>query len=107
MTDVTWLDDAVTAKIGELAANGDQEATALYQCAATGNTGIVSNYITMAGKLINLETLLNADDYISGSDTLIAGIDGALDSTNGDLMKGALALQSSYAEFDTAISRCV
>ena len=27
MTDVTWLDDTVTAKIGELAANGDQEAT--------------------------------------------------------------------------------
>lgn len=108
VTDVTWLDDAVTEKIGELAANGDQEATALYQCAATGNTGIVSNYITMAGKLINLETLLNADaDYISGSDTLIAGIDGALDSTNGDLMKGALALQSSYAEFDTAISGMV
>jgi len=108
VTDVTWLDDAVTAKIGELAANGDQEANALYQCAATGNTGIVSNYITMAGKLINLETLLNADaDYISGSDTLIAGIDGALDSTNGDLMKGALALQSSYAEFDTAISGMV
>lgn len=108
VTDVTWLDDTVTAKIGELAANGDQEANALYQCAATGNTGIVSNYITMAGKLINLETLLNADAaYISGSDTLIAGIDGALDSTNGDLMKGALALQSSYAEFDTAISGMV
>ena len=40
VTDVTWLDDTVTAKIGELAANGDQEANALYQCAATGNTGI-------------------------------------------------------------------
>ena len=40
VTDVTWLDDAVTAKIGELAANGDQEATALYQCAATEITGI-------------------------------------------------------------------
>lgn len=101
-------DDAVTAKIGELAANGDQEATALYQCALTGNTGIVSNYITMAGKLINLETLLNADaTYISGSDALIAGIDGSLDGTNGDLMKGALTLQSSYAEFDTAISGMV
>ena len=99
---------ALTSKLGELASNGDAEAVMLYQCAATGNTEVISNYVTMAGKLINLESLLNADaSYISGSDALIAGIDGSLDSTNGELMKGALALQSNYADFNTAISGLV
>lgn len=97
---------AVTQKLAELAQSGDTEALALYQqfTAAGNDTAVITNYLTTAGSLISIETLLQADvSYISGSNTLISGIDSALDSTNGQLMTGALALQSNYKEFDKSI----
>lgn len=89
-------------KMTELAQNGDAEALSLYEqfAAAGNNPAVITNYLTTAGSLISAETLLQADiAYINGSNTLISGIDGALDSTNGQLMKGALSLQSNYKEF--------
>lgn len=106
---VSGGDGAAEAKIGELAAAGDAEALALYQqYAQTGDASGIQSYIQTAGKLINVETLLKADAaYIAGSNTLIAGVDGALDEQNGALMTGAVALRDSYAQFDAAIGQMV
>ena len=106
---VSGGDGAAVAKIGELAAAGDAEALALYQqYAQTGDASGIQSYIQTAGKLINVETLLKADAaYIAGSNTLIAGVDGALDEQNGALMTGAVALRDSYAQFDAAIGQMV
>ena len=74
VTDVTWLDDTVTAKIGELAANGDQEANALYQCAATGNTGI-NDYTSAVNKITTGYASITggAKDLADGTATLYQG----------------------------------
>lgn len=100
---------AIIAKLQELAAAGDTTAAALItDYMNTGDTTAISNYVTTAGTLIQVETLLKADmAYIQGSNTLISQIDGALDSQNGDLMTGALALQMKYAEFDTNVQGMV
>ena len=93
-------------KLSALVAAGDKEATALYsQYAAAGNdASIIVTYVTTAGKLIGVETLLKGDvAYIQGSNQLISGIDAALDSTNGQLMTGALSLQSNYKTFNETI----
>lgn len=100
---------AIIAKLQELAAAGDTTATALItDYVNTGDTTTISNYVTTAGTLIQVETLLKADAaYIQGSNTLISQIDGALDSQTGDLMTGALGLQMKYTEFDTSIQGMV
>ena len=74
VTDVTWLDDTVTAKIGELAANGDQEANALYQCAATENTGI-NDYTSAVNKITTGYASITggAKDLADGTATLYQG----------------------------------
>lgn len=86
VTDVTWLDDAVTAKIGELAANGDQEATALYQCAATGNTGI-NDYTSAVNKITTGYASITggAKDLADGTATLYQGTQ--------ELVKGTQSLK--------------
>ena len=102
--------EQVTKKLGELVQSGDAEATALYEQVSTGNTSVVTNYITQAGTLISMETLLKANTaYINGSNQLISGIDSSLNSSSSDanLMTGALKLQSSYKEFDGAIQNLV
>lgn len=99
-----------TKKLGELAQSGDAEAVALYQQVSAGNTGAVTNYITQAGTLISIESLLKANTaYIQGSDKLISGIDSSLNpsSSKNNLMTGALKLQSSYKEFDSSIQDLV
>ena len=101
---------AVTNKLAQLAQSGDAEAITLYKQVDAGNKDAVTNYITQAGTLISVETLLKANtSYIEGSNTLISGIDSALDSSSSqtNLMTGALTLQSSYKEFDTAIQNLV
>lgn len=98
----------VAAKLQELAAAGNTEASALLAAVSSGSTNAVSDYVATAGKLIQIEALLKADvAYINGSNTLISGIDGALDSQNGELMNGALGLQAGYAEFDQSIQGMV
>lgn len=101
----TGGDAAAVAKLQELAAAGDAVATALItDYMSTGDATAITNYVTTAGTLIQIETLLKADmAYIQGSNTLISQMDGALDSQTGELMTGALALQMKYAEFDTNI----
>lgn len=97
-------------KMAELVQSGDAEAGNLYaQYAASGyDSQILTDYLTTAGKLISVETLLQGDvSYIAGSSALIDGIDSQLDSQKGELMQGALTLQSSYAEFDTAVQGMV
>ena len=102
-------DGAAEGKIGELAAAGDAEAAALYQqYSQTGDAGVIRNYVATAGKLIAVETLLKADAaYIAGSNSLISGMDAALDPQSGALMTGAVTLQESYAQFDAAIGQMV
>ena len=102
-------DGVAAGKIGELAAAGDAEAAALYQqYSQTGDAGVIRNYVTTAGKLIAVETLLKADAaYIAGSNSLISGMDAALDPQSGALMTGAATLQESYAQFDAAIGQMV
>ena len=102
-------DGAAAGKIGELAAAGDAEAAALYQqYSQTGDAGVIQNYVATAGKLITVETLLKADAaYIAGSNSLISGMDAALDPQSGALMTGAATLQESYAQFDAAIEQMV
>lgn len=98
--------EGVIQKLAELAESSDSEALTLYQqFAAAGNdTAVITNYLSAAGSLISIETLLQADvSYIAGSNTLISGIDSTLDTTNGQLMTGALSLQSNYKEFDKNI----
>lgn len=110
--------EGAISKLAELVQAGDSEAVNLYQKyidasgTLSGNTtadaGVITEYITNAGKFISIETLLNADTaYISGSDQLISGIDAALDSESGALMTGAMTLQSSYTEFDSTIQTLV
>lgn len=94
----------VQAKLTELVTDGDADAIALYQKVLGGDTNAVTEYVNNAGTLISVESLLIADSsYITGSDAVISGISGQLDTENGDLMKGALALQSNYASFDSTI----
>lgn len=112
VTDVIWLDDAVTAKIGELAANGDQEATALYQCAATGNTGI-NDYTSAVNKITTGYASITggAKDLADGTATLYQGTQelvkgtqslkdgaGTLSAGTESLLNGALSLQSGAGQ---------
>lgn len=99
----------VITKLSELVKQGEKEATDLYrEYASTGNTEVITNYVTEAGTLINIEKLLKGDiSYIEGSSQLISGIDSTLNSETGDLMKGALNLQSNYAKFDKNIQSMV
>jgi len=112
VTDVTWLDDAVTAKIGELAANGDQEATALYQCAATENTGI-NDYTSAVNKITTGYASITggAKDLADGTATLYQGTQelvkgtqslkdgaGTLSAGTESLLNGALSLQSGAGQ---------
>ena len=96
----------VQQELGSLVQKGDSEAIKLYQqYAQSGDMSTVTDYITNAGKLISVETLLKADiAYIQGSDKLISSFDSQLDSENGELMTGALALQKNYASFDASIN---
>lgn len=111
VTDVTWLDDTVTAKIGELAANGDQEANALYQCAATGNTGI-NDYTSAVNKITTGYASITggAKDLADGTATLYQGTQelvkgtqslkdgaGTLSAGTESLLNGALSLLQSGA----------
>ena len=103
-------ESGATKKLGELAQSGDTEAIALYQQVSAGNTSAVTNYITQAGTLISVESLLKANtEYIQGSDKLIRGIDSSLDGSSNttNLMTGALKLQSGYKEFDKNIQNLV
>lgn len=96
---------AVQQKLLELASSGDSESLALAQ-SVQANPSSLQEYIASAGKFISIETLLKADvAYIQGSNTLISGIDSQLDSNNGELMKGALSLQSNYIVFDENIQQ--
>ena len=100
---VTSGDSGVQTKLAELAQTGNGEAIALAQ-----NPSALAGYLQNAGALISVETLLNADiAYIQGSNALIAGIDGQLDSQSGELMMGAVTLQTSYATFDSSIQQMV
>lgn len=99
-------DAGVLKKLGELVQGGDKEALSLYEQyqKSGGDATVIQSYLTTAGKLITIETLLTADiSYIQGSNTLIGGIDGALDKEQGELMTGATTLQDSYATFDSTI----
>ncbi len=101
-------DSGVIQKLGELVASGDSEATTLYTEYSKGNSNAITNYIATAGKLISVEGLLKADvAYIQGSNQLIGGISGTLDSNKGPLMTGALALQKNYEAFDSSIQGLV
>lgn len=98
----------VQGTLGELVAAGNVEAVELYKKYSEGDTNAIVNYVTTAGKLISVETLLKADiSYIQGSQSLISGIDNALDSENGQLMIGANALQKNYEIFDNSIQSLV
>lgn len=112
VTDVTWLDDTVTAKIGELAANGDQEANALYQCAVTGNTGI-NDYTSAVNKITTGYASITggAKDLADGTATLYQGTQelvkgtqslkdgaGTLSAGTESLLNGALSLQSGAGQ---------
>ena len=112
VTDVTWLDDAVTEKIGELAANGDQEANALYQCAATENTGI-NDYTSAVNKITTGYAGITggAKDLADGTATLYQGTQelvkgtqslkdgaGTLSAGTESLLNGALSLQSGAGQ---------
>lgn len=101
-------DSSVVGRLGELVAEGNEEATALYEKYAGGDTTALSDHITTAGKLIEVEHLIMADKtYIQGSQLLIQGFDLALDSENGQLMLGAKSLQSNYEAFDLGIQTLV
>lgn len=98
--------EGVMQKLSQLVASGNAEATTLYsQYMNAGNdASVIVNYVTTAGKLIGVETLLKGDvAYIQGSNQLISGIDAALDSNSGQLMAGALSLQSNYKTFNENI----
>ncbi len=99
----------VQKELAVLVQKGDGEALKLYQqYVQSGDMSVITDYITNAGKLISIETLLKADiAYIQGSDKLISSFDSQLDSENGELMMGALALQKNYAAFDASINSLV
>lgn len=101
--------DGVQRKIVELVTLGDTEAINLYkQYTTSGDVNVVMTYLTNVGKLISIETLLKADiSYIQGSNNMISGIYSQLDSESGELMKGALLLQSNYNKFDESIQSLV
>lgn len=101
-------ESGASTKLGELVKSGDTEAVELYQKAAEGDKQVITNYITAAGKLISVETLLKADiSYIQGSEQLISGIDDVLDMNSGTLMTGALTLQTNYTAFHDSIENLV
>lgn len=106
---VTSGNEGVMEKLSQLVQAQDAEAVQLYeQYAATQDITVLTNYISNAGKLITIETLLQADiSYIQGSSALIAGIDGQLDAKSGALMTGVKALQNNYSEFDASIQQLV
>ena len=98
--------EGVMQKLSQLVASGNTEAITLYSQyeAAGNNPSIIVNYVTTAGKLISVETLLKGDvAYIQGSNQLISGINAALDRNSGQLMVGALSLQSNYKTFNENI----
>lgn len=100
----------VTAEVAKLAQLGDTEAIALYKQASAGNTDAVVSYVQTAGKLISIETLLQADvNYIEGSSKLINGIDAQMSTSSGKttLMSGAVSLQTNYKKFDDSIQDLV
>lgn len=100
----------VQSKLAQLVGSGEGEALDLYNkyVSAGYDSSVLTDYLTNAGKLISIETLLRGDiSYIQGSSALISGIDSQIDSQKGQLMSGALALQSSYGEFDTVVQNMV
>lgn len=97
--------EAVMAKLTELADSGDSEAIAL---ASQNDAGAVSRYVSNARALIAAKQLLNGDAaYIKGSNDLISGIDASLDKNTGELMTGAAKLNAGYKEFDQNIQSLV
>ncbi len=96
----------VVNTLATLVQSGDEEAVKLYTAyASSGDMSVITDYVTNAGKLISIETLLKADiAYIQGSNQLISSIDAQLDEQNGQIMTGALALQKNYAAFDASIN---
>ncbi|CDM68919.1 hypothetical protein CM240_1761 [Clostridium bornimense] len=100
--------NGVQSQVATLAASGDKEAIELLNKYTAGDTNAIVDYITNAGKIISIETLLKADiSYIQGSNKLISGIDAALDKESGELMKGANALKANYEIFDKSIQNLV
>lgn len=102
-------DAGVLQELTKLVQSKDREAVALYTSytQAGNDSSVISEYVQNAGALVNAETLLKGDmAYIQGSEQLISGISTALDD-NGELMSGALTLQSSYKQFDAAIQDLV
>lgn len=100
----------VIQALKELVDAGNGEAAALYKAytQAGKDSSVITAYVQEAGKAIQVETILKADiSYIQGSNQLISGIDAALDSKTGELMKGALSLKENYAAFDTTIQSMV
>ena len=100
----------VMQALKELVDAGNGEAAALYKAyiQAGKDSSVITVYVQEAGKAIQVETILKADiSYIQGSNQLISGIDAALDSKTGELMKGALSLKENYAAFDTTIQSMV
>ena len=101
-------ESALQVKLVELVKAKDSEAIELYKKYIIQGEDAITDYITNAGKLISIETLLKGDvAYIQGSSSLINGFDEALDSDNGDLMKGALTLQTNYSMFNSSIQNLV
>lgn len=103
---VTSGNEAVMQTLSDLVTKGNAEAIALYSeyQSADNDANVIVDYVTNAGKLIGIETLLKGDvAYIQGSNQLISGIDATLNSNSGELMKGALSLQSNYKTFDSKI----
>lgn len=100
----------VQSKLAQLVGSGEGEALDLYNkyVSAGYDSSVLTDYLTNAGKLISIETLLRGDiSYIQGSSALISSIYNQIDSQKGQLMSGALALQSSYGEFDTVVQNMV
>ena len=107
---VSGGESALMNKLADLSKSGNKEAIALYSQISSGNSSAVTSYITQAGTLISIETLLKANtSYIEGSNKLISGIDHSLSSSSSEvnLMTGALKLQSSYKQFDGSIQNLV
>lgn len=100
----------VQSKLAQLVGSGEGEALDLYNkyVSAGYDSSVLTDYLTNAGKLISIETLLRGDiSYIQGSSALISSIYNQIDSQKGQLMAGALSLQSSYGEFDTVVQNMV
>ncbi len=88
-----------------------QKMQANYQTMVDGGLGESDNANALKTQIqtyTGIITMLTADNQvISGSNQVIVGIDSALDSQNGQLMTGAVSLQSNYVTFDNAVQELV